>query len=619
MTKQYETKKIVIIGMGFLMQYIAPCYQNFIPKKRRNAQILGTTAEPDLEKVKEVSQKVGFPILKGHNLEALTCTRPDLILFAVPTALAERVAEEEVAPYYAKLRACKEELPDFYAFTPKPVGSDYVRILGEDIAIANIIPNMFTQVGGKDITEEGRILVALAKEGKTWTKEKQDCLRAFFAPLGPVVMLSPKEQPAILASFSAGRVITDILFDTAEILKLPVEALASCVRAYFGEQFAFKAPASEGSSEVSFAAVPEAYREICKAISLGWIEGVLCGVKKEGITQEQIKETTLPLYDLRIHMLQMTDRVKIEQDMRKHASKGGVFEHACHIYTLEVSRDLKNFLRQAAVTMVEKEAFAAFRESLSEKAEMLYEHVLMHSKTLNQKEEQKELRPEHHAALFGFLAKRCIQRFGEEGKKTVLDCASLYGRQRGQRMALRCMGNKEPLDMDHYLVYGEWRALPGEADNRVASYEPEYTTHSYRCPWCEGWKKNDLLEYGKLYCLAVDHGVVRGFNPKLSIEIRSLQSMGDPVCEFVWTGAKVHSEEEKQNIEKKKKELTATCSKDFRYHTGHLYHVFATFLAERYKEQGIDVCEAALFDYRRTYGVAYEFPLEGNYESVDEF
>ena len=66
----------------------------------------------------------------------------------------------------------------------------------------------------------------------------------------------------------------------------------------------------------------------------------------------------------------------------------------------------------------------------------------------------------HHAMLFAYLAKRTIDAFGEAGKAAVTAGVRHYGEQRGA--AWRCtQADGNPLDVENYLVYGEWEAFPG--------------------------------------------------------------------------------------------------------------------------------------------------------------
>ena len=611
----YQNTKIVIIGMGFLMEYIAPCYQAMVGKERLKQQVAATTVDPKI--AKEQSERLGFPVQLGGSLALLREMEPDIILLSTPPAVSADVVREDVAPYCQERRDKGLSLPDLYAFPPKPTAQEYGQILGDDVAVANIIPNMFTRLGEKDISQEGRTLVTYPRSCSAWTEEKCQRVQDFFAPLGPAVLLTSEQQAAVLASFSSCRVITDILFAAEEIMGVPSSDLASCSRALFEQNWGYIPPQTQGATPAPAQAVAQDKRDLCSVLVNSWLAGIVQGMLDKGIAQDTIANTLLPLYDLRLHSLQVLQRWETERDMRHHATRGGVFECACITYTQQVAPLLRQMLKtfsRGHVSELERRV-AGIR--LQNCANSLYNAVLKHTLSLDERAPLLELRPEHHAALFGFIARRCVQTFGEEGRQAVLDSAARYGRERGRRMALRCQKNGEPLTMRNYLAYGEWRAAPGEADVRVVRYEPEYTTHSHKCPWCEGWIKNDLLEYGCLYCLAVDHGVVSGFNPELSIDINLLQSMGDPVCEFVWRGADIRALEDKAALDQKKKELTSQCSKDFRYHTGHLYHVFQEELENRFGAAGMEICEAARFEYRRTYGISYDFPTEGDYSKIE--
>ena len=48
-------------------------------------------------------------------------------------------------------------------------------------------------------------------------------------------------------------------------------------------------------------------------------------------------------------------------------------------------------------------------------------------------------RIEHHAILFAFLAKRAIELCGEAGKESILRGMTIYGNERGQRMAANAL------------------------------------------------------------------------------------------------------------------------------------------------------------------------------------
>lgn len=48
---------------------------------------------------------------------------------------------------------------------------------------------------------------------------------------------------------------------------------------------------------------------------------------------------------------------------------------------------------------------------------------------------------EHHAMMFAFLAKHAIERCGEKGKAAILNGMTVYGNERGSRMAANALAH----------------------------------------------------------------------------------------------------------------------------------------------------------------------------------
>ena len=136
--------KVTIIGLGFLMEYIFPCFRR--AKGARTAQeINAVTADAgDLEGKRA---RLGIPVLLGDNARALRELEPDCIFFAPPPSVAPGLVEECLAPYFAELRAAGKPIPALVAFPPSPAGVFYQEKLGEDLKVVNIIPNMISRVG----------------------------------------------------------------------------------------------------------------------------------------------------------------------------------------------------------------------------------------------------------------------------------------------------------------------------------------------------------------------------------------------------------------------------------------------------------------------------------------
>lgn len=218
---------------------------------------------------------------------------------------------------------------------------------------------------------------------------------------------------------------------------------------------------------------------------------------------------------------------------------------------------------------------------------------------------------EHHATLFALLARQAVTRCGEAGKAAILDGMTIYGKERGARIAKAALAHGDELNVITNQAYGEW--VPGKTDHMEAGFlrtEPTLQTYVTRCPWCDAWKKHNLLEYGKLYCINVDKAVYHGFHPDFECKILSRNlSFGGTRCEFDW-GFPLTAEDLKE-LDHKKQELGTSCTKDFTFHTAHLLHTVGNTLRERLGESGSSAVNSAVQEFIELFGAEY-------YESVRE-
>ena len=176
--KDYADLKFVSIGFGFLAGYLYPCYSRFCKPEKIGSQIAAVTADADTLEFKR--QKYAFPIFLDENEKALRQVNPDVILFSPPPAVAPKLAKEVLKPYYDSLRDQGKGLPDLYAFPPSPQGKFYVDLLGKDVHVCNILPNMTREIAGKDLHgAEGNTYVTLPKES-SWPEENLQILEKIF-------------------------------------------------------------------------------------------------------------------------------------------------------------------------------------------------------------------------------------------------------------------------------------------------------------------------------------------------------------------------------------------------------------------------------------------------------
>jgi hypothetical protein len=154
------------------------------------------------------------------------------------------------------------------------------------------------------------------------------------------------------------------------------------------------------------------------------------------------------------------------------------------------------------------------------------------------KESREAFTELHHAVLFGLLAKALCERSSEgRGEAVVLEATRRYGEEWGRRMSQGAAANGHALDMDDYIAYSEIATAPGAMEQKLSVRDGCIYTRVTRCPWCAAWREEGLMEWARLYCREIDESLVRGFNPRLELEVRGTMSNGSPSCDFVFHGA----------------------------------------------------------------------------------
>lgn len=231
--------------------------------------------------------------------------------------------------------------------------------------------------------------------------------------------------------------------------------------------------------------------------------------------------------------------------------------------------------------------------------------------------ETVECKIEHHAVLFALFAKHAVTMCGKRGEEAIQKGMTVYGNERGARMAANALARGDELTTMTNQAYGEWKPdYDGQMEFGQLRTEPTLQTYIAKCAWCDAWKKHDLLEYGKLYCVNVDNAVYQGFRSDfVCTPTATALSWGGTRCEFDW-GHPISAEEAKELV-RKKKELGTSCMKDFNFHTAHLKHTISKTLIEELGEEGKNAAEYALDEYAGLFGQEYLDVLEGIYPAEE--
>jgi hypothetical protein len=222
---------------------------------------------------------------------------------------------------------------------------------------------------------------------------------------------------------------------------------------------------------------------------------------------------------------------------------------------------------------------------------------------MSEQDKKEHFTEVHHALLFAWLSQAIIKEVGDQrGQAVVSKALRRYGEERGKRMASRAQSNRQVLDVANFFTYAEYRPIAGLMESRVVEKSSNFILEATRCPWCEAWKESGLLPYGRLYCLDIDEAVLRGFNPKLKMNIEGTLSGGATKCRLVYREANLTLFRYlllgyQRAIKPGKKVIMP-----WEYHVGHLFKTFKTSIIEDLAHLGQKASESALEEFSKWYG-----------------
>ena len=209
-----------------------------------------------------------------------------------------------------------------------------------------------------------------------------------------------------------------------------------------------------------------------------------------------------------------------------------------------------------------------------------------------------------HAYLFGVIAREVIDAFEEPGMEAIAQGVIRYGQQRGKRMAERTRADGfEPSELN-YVAYGEWSAEPGEMDFTIPAKKPDIQLYIQKCPWCEVWQENGLLEkYGYLYCKYVDVAIAQGYNPSIQFDVLECRGLGGAVCDMRLRNSKATPQAEVE-LASRIRDLSNKAKMPWDYHCAHLFKVLWEEVSASFGFAGLMAMQNALIAFNAVYGSA---------------
>lgn len=585
-------KRITIIGMGFLMEYIFPCVRGLLGDRTAQQVNAVTADEKDLA---GKQQRLGIPVLLNDNARALREMEPDWIFFAPPPTVAPRLVEECLRPYYAERRAAGKPLPVLFAFPPKPAGAYYQQQLGEDLAVVNIIPNMISMVGDEPVPAESCHLITYPERDNFTPAMKRE-LEELLSPMGRLLTVTPDKILTVLSAEIGTHPLTELADAAARALTdagcaVDYRAAASAMRAWHQQRRSFR---SRYSNQADWNAVPDATAraKMCALLDC-WYDALTRFLVEEGVSAASAAALLDALFDLYLHEAQLETREEIVAKARKDATKGGMLELCLECYYEEIEPLIMQIM--AAPTPAEAEQL----ERLDRLIHLSAADVVKRGGGLTGGA-AAAFTPTQHAVLFGALARHTLENFGGDAPQVLRRGVQRYGHERGARMAKRAAQRGVPSDMVAYLAFSEWR-YPYHFEKSVESREPVYITLVHQCPWCLAWKEHGMQEYGPWYCRDVDEALVKGFDERLSLKVHSNLSEGAPHCRFEWQSLAM-TEENARRLQELSAQLGDSCLKDWEYHTAHLLSAMGQELLAADEPLGQRTLWQAMADFRQEFG-----------------
>ena len=135
-------EKIVVIGVGFIGGYLQKGFRALLGDDLRGHVfgIKGSAAG-----LREKQAELPFAVSAGDSAAVLARENPDIIILSPPPSVVPTMTSEVLKPHCDACRAAGHPLPDLYTFAPTP-NTDYFRaVLGSDVHVAKILPNIVAQ------------------------------------------------------------------------------------------------------------------------------------------------------------------------------------------------------------------------------------------------------------------------------------------------------------------------------------------------------------------------------------------------------------------------------------------------------------------------------------------
>lgn len=338
-------EKIVVIGVGFIGGYLQKGFRALLGGELRGRVfgIKGSAAG-----LAEKQAVLPFGVSAGDTAEVLAREHPSIIVLSPPPSTVPAITAEILKPYCDACRAAGRPLPDLYTFAPTP-NTDYFRaVLGADVHVAKILPNIVAQTGGVDLSPIGMNYISIDPADE-WPEDRLDKLLAVLHPYGACIVLTDRDALVLLSGKITSHCCYEVCFTIFDVMEqtgtpVTISALGSALRAAHRD---FCQPPLPDLYPCGMDGLPVALSDFMSRFTRAWFDGLHDFSRESGlsISEADALRVDHSSFALNVFPLQFETREGLARNTKNAATKGGVLERGIEYYHEAIADGLARALR----------------------------------------------------------------------------------------------------------------------------------------------------------------------------------------------------------------------------------------------------------------------------------
>ena len=323
-----KSPRIVIIGLGFLMRHMKPCFTALTGSEYQK-NIVGTTATEST--IPEKQKEMGFEIVHASYLEVLREIQPNIIMFSPPPSAVGQLTKNVLIPYYSDVRQKMWTIPDVYAFPPDPRVNYYHKSLGSHVFCVNILPNMTFHSGGK--YPRCYSVVSYSQDHEI-DLSKIYCLKNFLKPLGYTIYIPPNVINTFIGAYVTCHLILNFVFATLDGYQ---EAGMPMTKEEIAREMQVHLLRKITEKNVTHREFSQSYELLIDSMT----EGIFEHYKTHGFVGDLAQETLTVQLNAFLDLVISESRDGLVKKSQGHATKGGLLENAEELFEEKMMEKIK--------------------------------------------------------------------------------------------------------------------------------------------------------------------------------------------------------------------------------------------------------------------------------------